>query len=528
MSQEPLHVLVVEDEEAHAELIRRAFEDEEEGYRLTVAGTLAEARKVIDAGCPDLAIVDFILPDGRGLELLMPEDEAEYPVVIMTSHGDEEVAVEAMKAGALQYVVKSASNLAEIPAKVEAALRQWRHIIKRREAEAALQASEEHFRSLIENAQEIIVVLDEDGVIEYISPAVERVLGFTPGERIGARLLDHVHAEDRAVVENVLARLGAAQDVTPFLTYRERHKDGSWRLLEAVGSRQSAMSAPPDDGRRRLVLNARDVTDRREAEETRRRLEIQLRHAQRWELIGQLAGDIANEMSGMLAHILSYATRALKGAPPGSETAVGLEQVLSAAGRSRDMTEQVLMFTMHGELEREPIRLQNLIGETLELLQSQLPSSVEIQRHLDPDCERVVADSSQMHQVLMSLCTNSIYAMRDGGGSLEVRLERFTKSGEAADAFGEESEDERWIRMTVRDTGTGMDAEALERALEPFYTTKPVGQGTGLGLPVAQGIVVSHGGEIRLRSEPGVGTTVEVDLPAARQAAEPAISAVGG
>ena len=184
-----IDVLLVEDEEAHAELIRRAFEPRAGLMSLRFAANLREARTRLSEATPDLALIDLVLPDGKGVELLPAEgEESTFPIVIMTSHGDEEVAVEAMKAGALNYVVKSGESMAGMPQTVEGALREWGHVVDRRRAEEALQASEEHFRSLIENALDIITVVDEQGTIHYASPSMERVLGYPPRDRIGTNM----------------------------------------------------------------------------------------------------------------------------------------------------------------------------------------------------------------------------------------------------------------------------------------------------------------------------------------------------
>jgi len=505
--EERIHVLLVEDEEAHAELIRRAFEDQEGLIRLTVAGSLAQARACLTESLPDLAIVDLFLPDGRGIELLCEEEEPRYPVVVITSHGDEEVAVEAMKAGALQYVVKSEANLAEIPHKVEMALRQWGHIIERRQAEEALQASEAHFRSLIENAQDVITVLNEDGTIHYASPAIERVLGYRPDERVGANMCELIHPEDREDFERQLEQAFRRPGPTPVVVYRDQHRDGSWRILEGIGS-----SHEQRDGVRRAVINSRDVTARRQAEEAKKQLEEQLRQSQRREMIGALAGDIANEFYNLLTPILESATMALQYASPGSKVRAGLKNVLTAVNRSRDLAEQILIFSRQGEPQRKRVELPMIVHEVGELLRDSLPSSIEIRQTIDPECEAVSADPVQINRLLTNLCRNAEQAMRERGGVLEIRLSMVEVDAALVEAHPGLREG-TYARLTVADTGHGMDRMTRQRALDPFFTTRGKGQGTGLGLPLAQGIAVSHGGELVIDSEPEQGTTVQVYLP---------------
>lgn len=515
VSRKSIHVLLVEDEEAHAELIRRAFEARAELMSLTVATTLREARQLLAESTPDLALIDLVLPDGKGIELLPEEGApAEHPIVIMTSHGDEEIAVEAMRAGALNYVVKTGETLANMPQIVEGAMREWGHIVERRRAEEALLASEEHYRSLLENALDIITEVDEQGTIHYASPSIERVLGYSPRDRVGTNMFGLIHPDDR---ESVIRSVFAAFDepgATQFFESRYRHRDGSTRILESVAStHRDAL------GKARGVINSRDVTDRKHAQEEKAKLEEQLRYSQKWEIIGSLAGGIANEFNNMLTPILGFADMALAEAPVGSKTRRGLEHILTAANRSRDLAEQILAFSQQGEPQRKRVELDQVIVEALKLLRPSLPANIRIKHHTRVEHTTVIADPDQMHQVLMNLCTNAHHAMPEGG-VLEVGLDNVEVDAELERAQARPHQG-AYVRLTVRDTGHGMDSETRERVLEPFFTTRGVGERSGLGLSVAHGIVVSHGGELMVESEPGQGTAVHVYLPQAERDAAP-------
>ena len=477
--------------------------------RLAVVTNLREAREHLDGATPDMALIDLVLPDGKGIELLPSEgEESEYPIVIMTSHGDEEVAVEAMKAGALNYVVKSGETLANMPQIVEGALREWGHVIERRRAEEALQSSEEHFRSLIENALDIITVVDEQGTIHYASPSMERVLGYSSQDRIGTNMFGLLHTEDREKVIRKIFDSFAQPGTIQFFEARYRHRNGSTRTLEAVASTHRQA-----DGERRGVINSRDVTERKRAEDEKRALEEQLRYSQKWEIIGSLAGGIANEFNNMLTPILGYAYMALEEAPVGSKTRKGLEHIVTAANRSRDLAEQILAFSRQGEPQRKAIQLQEIVREALKLLRPSLPANIEIRQRVDVEHDTVIADPDQVHQVLMNLCTNAHHAMPEGG-VLEVSLDVVEASAEL-ERIHTRPHEGAYLRLTVRDTGHGMDSETRERVLEPFFTTKGTGERSGLGLSVAHGIVVSHGGELMVESEPDKGTAIHVYLPLA-------------
>ena len=497
MKKERIHVLVVEDEAAHAELIRRAFEPQSDVVRISVAKNLDEARASLTESLPDLAIVDLFLPDGRGLELLEEQSGTpDYPVVIVTSHGDEKVAVEAMKAGALQYVVKSEVALAELPHKVETALRQWGHIVERKQAESALQASEEHFRCLIENTLDVITVLDERRGVSYTSPSFTSLFGFAAQEWHGRDYFELIHEEDQEAVAGMIEQ-ARNHPPTGELVFRHLHSDGSWRFLEAVGSSYEHSA----DGRL-TVVNARDVTDRKRTEAEKQALANRLRHMARWETAANLSGDIAREFNEMLNPILDYATLTLQQTPEGSKARAGLERVLTAASRARAMAEQIFIFSRRTAPRAQPLQLCEIVESELDSLRSTLPDGVELKRHLDAGCRPVMADPEQMREILHNIFSNAVYAMREGGGLLEVRLESRTGGDDAAR-----------VRLTVRDTGHGMDAETRKRALEAFFTTKTVDGAVGLGLSVAHAIVASHGGDLDVISLPGEGTTIRIDLP---------------
>ena len=503
------HVLLVEDEDAHAELVRRAFEPRADTVQLTAVECLEEARRCIEQGPPDLVLVDLILPDGRGTDLLPPGGgEVPYPMVIMTSHGDEEVAVEAMKAGALHYVVKSPTTLADMPQIVEGTLREWGHITERRRAERALKSSEEHFRSLIENALDVILMVDEAGRILYASPSVERVLGEPASHQVGANLFDLVHPEDKDDLALKIEQVFAEPGATRFLEYRQNHRDGSLRYLEAVTSSQRSSGR-----RRRAVINSRDVTDRKRAEEERRRLAEQLRHSQKWEIIGTLAGGIANEFNNMLTPILGFATLACDEAEPGSRIHKRLEKVLAAANRSKELAEQLLLFSRQEEPQRQRIRLRQVIEESLKLLRPSISPTIEIQRQFQLEADDILADPDQLNQMLMNLFTNAYHAMPHGG-VLSVELQAVDDNSEL-EGLHPAVAGNTYLRLTVRDTGHGMDPDTTDRVFEPFFTTKIEEKRSGLGLSVTHGIVASHGGGLRVESSPGEGTAILVYLPLA-------------
>ena len=277
MNDNPLAILLVEDEPAHAELVRRAFEERGTAVRLTVVETLSAARACLadETTRPRLIIADWRLPDGESLQLLTePGARLDIPMMIMTSHGNERVAVEAMKAGALDYVVKSDITLLDMPHLAERALREWTILAERTQMENALRASEDRFRSLVQNSTDLITIHTADGTVLYETPSAARLLGYGPDGLVGRNPLDWVHPDDAQVVQAALARVVNRTNPGTPTEYRIRHAAGEWRYMESV-----AINLLDNPGIQGIVLTSRDVTERKRAEAALRDSEERVRLA---------------------------------------------------------------------------------------------------------------------------------------------------------------------------------------------------------------------------------------------------------
>jgi PAS domain S-box-containing protein len=270
-----IHVLLVEDEEAHAELVRRAFEERGGIYRLSIVNSLAEARTYLTSNHPpDLIIADWRLPDGDGLDLLLVDREHTIaPIVLMTSHGNERIAVEAMKAGALDYVVKSEETLADMPHIVERAIREWNNELDRNRMQVTLSEREAMFRLLAENSTDMISRYDPDGVCLYVSPACRTLIGYEPDELIGHSFFELTHPEDLSAPEGALNLL-QSQDTVINNIYRVQRKDGRLIWLETS---YRAIRDPHTHGIAEIHAASRDITARRNAEEDLRANEDRFR-----------------------------------------------------------------------------------------------------------------------------------------------------------------------------------------------------------------------------------------------------------
>jgi two-component system, cell cycle sensor histidine kinase and response regulator CckA len=377
-----------------------------------------------------------------------------------------------------------------------------RDITDLKAAERAVHESEARFRALIEGATDLIYVVDADGVISYVSPSIERVLGYRAAERIGASIFDLIHEDD---VEGAKAALWAGiseQDGRGAGQIRVRHADGGWRVLEAVG--RNLLESPAVRG---IVIHARDVTERQE-------LEDQLRHAQKMEAVGRLAGGVAHDFNNLLTVIRGNAQLALADLPDPHPARIELEEIGHAAERASALTSQLLAFSRRQILEPREIDISVLLGDMRRMLLRLVTEDIELRSELEASNAPVLADPGQIEQVVMNLVVNARDAMPDGG-KLTIATDVVEIGPAGLRAGAERLEPGRYVRLRVRDTGHGMDDALQARIFDPFFTTKEKSKGTGLGLSTVYGIVKQSGGAILVRSAPGRGAEFSVYLPEA-------------
>jgi PAS domain S-box-containing protein len=357
-------------------------------------------------------------------------------------------------------------------------------VTERRRAAEALRRREEHFRSLIENARDMIFVLDEHGILRYASPAVERVTGYRPHEMVGNAALSRIHPDDRAAVREVLTTPG----FTGSVEYRQMCRDGSWLTVEAVGTR---IETEPDVFR--IVVNARDISERK-------RLEAQLTQTEKLAAMSNLLAGVAHELNNPLSIVTGHATLLARVAAA-TEMAPRAIKIDATAKRCARIIKNFLALARRHAPERTPTDLRLLARETLEMMAYSLRvDDVEVAFELGDDVPLVSVDAHQVQQVLVNLVTNAHHAMRE-----MTRPRRLTVTVRA-DART------RSVSLSVSDTGPGLSPDARQRLFELFFTTKPVGQGSGLGLSICKGIVESHGGRIEAAA-PGQGAEFVVILP---------------
>jgi signal transduction histidine kinase/ActR/RegA family two-component response regulator len=263
-----------------------------------------------------------------------------------------------------------------------------------------------------------------------------------------------------------------------------------------------------------LLRNQNSNLEKMVAERTRAlaNSEKQLQQVMKLQAIGTLAGGIAHDFNNILFPIVGYTELTMDDVPEGSQARQNLDEVLKAANRAKELVQQILTFSRQSSQERRPLKVQYLIKEATKLLRATIPSSIEIECNIDESCGPIKGDPTQIHQIIMNLCTNAYHALQETGGKLEVSLKEIYISYEQSlDRVGMKIG--KHIELMVKDSGHGMEPQVIERIFEPYFTTKEQGKGTGLGLSVIHGIVKSHGGDITVSSRPGNGATFKVYLP---------------
>jgi PAS domain S-box-containing protein len=372
-------------------------------------------------------------------------------------------------------------------------------VIEREQARAALQRSEAYFRKLTENALDLITILNADGTIRYESRSIQKVLGFTPEEYTGKNAFEFVHPDDLPMVAAAFKEALKRNGDTDALTFRFRHRDGTYRTLEGIG-----LNLLGDIDVGGIVFNSRDVTERK-------RLEQQFLQAQKVQAIGQLAAGVAHDFNNILTAIMGYSDMVLMGMPtdnPSHGHVVGVKQ---AAVRAAALTRQLLAFGRKQMLQPVVVNLNVSISEMEKMLRRLLGAEITLITNPAPDLGRVKADASQIEQVILNLAVNARDAMPKGG-RLTLETANVTLDEEYARQRSEITPG-RYVMLAVSDDGSGMTPEVRARLFEPFFTTKELGKGTGLGLATCHGIVKQSGGHIAVYSEVGQGTSFKVYLP---------------
>ncbi|HYT90884.1 MAG TPA: PAS domain S-box protein, partial [Gemmataceae bacterium] len=490
---EALRLFLVENEDDIALLIRKHLE--RAGHHVVGCRTAADALIVLGHSHYDLVLLDHDLPDMPGLDLLqtLNREGITTPVLIVTGVGTEQLAAQYLRAGVIDYLKKDPALgfLGELPKRVHEAVTRHR-----------LQQLNRLLSAALESARDGIMITDLQGTLLHVNQALEEMTGYTRQELLGQtpRLLksgQHPPELYADLWQTILARASWQGELV------NRRKDGTlfdtWLTISPIVDGHGALT--------HFVGIYRDINERK-------LLERQLLHAQKMQSVGTLAGGVAHEFNNLLAGIQGYAALGLRESgltPPLKEF---LQYIVDLTDRAANLTRALLAFARKPALSRQPTSVERLVRSTAELVRHTLRLEVTLEMEAeDEDNEPLsaLADTNQLQQVLVNLSLNARDAM-ERPEPLVFRLRQVLLTNDLA-AFPGCVPPGDYVVVEVADRGAGMSQEVLNQALDPFFTTKEVGQGTGLGLPVAFGIVHGHQGYLTIDSRPGKGTTVGLYLP---------------
>ena len=493
----PITVLLVEDNPGDARLILELLgEVQTQAFDLERVERLDHALTRLSRTGVDVVLLDLGLPDSQGLETFMRARRGapDEPIVVISGLDDERLALEAVRSGAQDYLVKG---------RIEGHLlaRVLRYAVERKRGEEALRASEAHHRTILENIGDAVFIADPQGRYLDVNPRACELTGYSRDELLQLTVSDTYPAQDRdAAALRIVDVAGGRAAVTERPLLR---KDGAILVVESNARRLS-------DGR--LLGAVRDITERK-------RLEEQLRQAQKMEAVGRLAGGVAHDFNNVLTAIFGYADLLNEELPDGHQARLDLDEIRKAAQRASSLTRQLLAFSRQQVLQPMVLSLNDLVEDIQNMLVRLIGEDVQLRLGLSPSAGNVRADAGQIQQVLMNLVVNARDAMPTGGKLLVE-----TANTELTEQYAEAHQPVApgaYVMLAVSDTGSGMDAETKARIFEPFFTTKEKGRGTGLGLSTVYGIVKQSGGYVWVYSEPGRGTTFKIYLPRVDEPAEP-------
>ena len=380
------------------------------------------------------------------------------------------------------------------------------NITDRKRAEEALRESGAHYRSLVEGIPCIVYTFSQKRGGVYYSSQVNNILGYSPEQLCANPQLWHnsIHPDDLTFIEQVIRETATGK---PFcVEYRIRDAHGNWHWLE---DRSFGYKVEDDD----TIIEglAFDITARKREEQEKAKLEDQLRQAQKMEAIGTLAGGIAHDFNNILAVIIGY-TELARDRSQKEDNEQYLKETLIGAERARNLVKQILTFSRQNDYEKKPLDIKVLLKEAIKFLRASIPSTIEIDQQITGEYCNIMADPTQMHQVIMNLCTNASHAMKETGGTMKIDLANI-ELGKDEIPNHPELEQGHYVKLSVSDTGYGIDHNNIQKIFDPFFTTKSKDEGTGLGLSVVYGIVKGHGGVITVYSQPGKGAAFHVYLP---------------
>lgn len=493
--ERPLKVIILFDAEDDLLHILKRLEELpfQIGYKHVV--TEQDFVSTLAQGPWDLVICDYILAGFSAFKALdiLKNNKISIPFVIVSERIGEENAILAIKSGADDYVLKD--NLSRLPVVIERSVHEHRKRQSIRERAAGSDSDSKEMKQIIENADEAIFI-EQNNTLKLFNRRAKEIFA-----------VDHFPVENFSLQNFILPDSPAEMNLPGQGGYQIRKLRTAAEEQKWLEIREFTIDWK---GTPAKLIFARDIS-------ARKNLENRLQAAQRLEAIGTLAGGIAHDFNNILSPILGYTELALEDIDPDSLTYKNLAQVYKAANRAKELVQQILTFSRQSDTRAKPLKIQVIAKETMKFLRASIPSSVQFNLQIDNECRPVMADPTQIHQLILNLCSNAYQAMSKQQGILGIRLtekeispsDPLLSSGIPAD---------RYVQLSISDNGQGMDPATLQRIFEPFFTTKEKGTSAGMGLAVVHGIIKDHKGFIDVHSKPGQGTIFDVYLPLIREA----------
>jgi CheY-like chemotaxis protein len=458
---------------------------------------------------PDVILLDIIMPVMDGFEtcrrLKVDESTKHIPVIMITAIKTEsESRIKGLDLGADAFLSKpideaelvSQTKVALRIKKAEDALRKDKDFLEQVVAERTreLRDSEFKYRSMMESITDQLYICSQEFIVEYMNPAMINRLGRdATGETCYRALHDQDHRCDGCAFDEVLKGKTIETTITSPLDNR------TYRVTN--------MPVHHTDGTISKMSIYRDITPYLEAVVQKDKAQAQLLQAQKMESIGTLAGGIAHDFNNILSPIIGFAEMSIEDLPENHPIRENLEDILQGAKRARDLVKQILLFSSQKILDYTAIRIQPVVKEALKLLRASIPANIDIQHDLNEDSDYILGDTTEVHEIIMNLCTNAYHAMEETGGTLKISLNKTKPDSKLNLPSGE------YCCLSVGDSGTGISPEIMDTIFEPYFTTKKLGKGTGLGLSVIHGIVKNYKGAITVESRLGKGTVFYTYLP---------------
>jgi PAS domain S-box-containing protein len=504
-NKEAAKILIVEDESIVALDIKRRLI--KLGYDVAaVVATGGEAIEKVKETSIDLVLMDILLPgEIDGIEAAKRiYGRFDIPVVYLTALSDKATLERALVTEPFGYIVKPFDKKI-LYTTIEMAIYKHRMKVKIKE-------KDENFRNLAENTRDGILIATADGSHVYANQHATEITGYSASQLLNICLDELVDFDDNGRInENWLDEKFVYKR-----TEKTIRKESRTITLEITATKTIWQGQPA------VLVLLGDISQFKRAEEERDRLLAYMEQARKMEALGTLAGGIAHDINNILSIIIGFTELAMIELPGESSIYLKLEKVIMSCLRASNVVKQIMTFSHLTGGDLKPVRISPIIKETLRLLRFSIPSTIEIREYITLESDVVLADLAQINQVFINLCNNAVYAMREKGGVLEVILKE-VEIEEGNDMLIPGLAPGRFIKLTVTDTGHGMEAQLMKRIFEPYFTTKDVGEGAGMGLAVAHGIVGVHNGAITVQSEPGKGAAFNVYLPESEEEVSPEI-----